>query len=43
MDILTGTWTPLGHDVFVRLGLIGDNNAVDDMLGVDDVVVKCTY
>jgi len=42
-QITTTAWTPPHRDVFVRIGLIGDNDGTWDILGVDDMAVQCVY
>jgi len=41
--ITTSAWTPPHADVFVRIGLIGENLNQLDALEVDDLIVQCGY
>jgi hypothetical protein len=39
----TDTWIPARRDVFVRIGILGDNGTGVDTLQLDDMVVQCQY
>ncbi|GAA3299340.1 hypothetical protein GCM10018962_76570 [Dactylosporangium matsuzakiense] len=41
--VTTAAWVPPHKDVFVRIGLIGENNNELDALEVDDLTVSCSY
>ena len=42
-SITTAVWTPPHRNIFVRIGLIGENNNELDALEVDDLIVSCVY
>ena len=41
--VTTDTWVPPRRDVFVRIGIVGDNGTGVDTIQLDDMVVQCQY
>lgn len=41
--VVTDSWVPARRDVFVRIGIIGDNGTGVDTIQLDDLVVQCQY